>query len=182
MTSQTILLAPGDTLTVVAGAAGSTPVPPVVNPPTPGPTPAPAPSGGANQITHRQDWNDSAIHHVPMGWNHELAIEFKTGTVLTTNDLPHIVVTEYNSPTRSRESVLSATPFDFSMAGKRPGAQGAGSTITATFGIGEGGTSGYYPALLPNTTYYLNVRNAPGAAAPGDVCDVSVNLIRAGNL
>lgn len=186
--NQTITLAPGDTLTVVAGAAGSTttPVPPQPNPnPNPNPNqppPPPPPPSGAGRINYRQEWNDSQIHPVPMGPTDELVIEFTTGSVNTTNNLPHIVVTEYGSPPRARESVLSEQAGDFSMTGKRPGAQGAGNTISAHFGIGEGGTGGYYPALEPSKTYYLNMRNAPGAAAPGDVCDVSVNLIKAGNL
>jgi hypothetical protein len=114
--------------------------------------------------------------------NDVIVVQFTTGSLSTTNNLPHITAVEYGSSPSSRQGVLSATPCDFS---PQPviGATSYGNTITSLFAIGSGTGFGYYPVLQPNTTYYVNIKNMPNPNCASNAnCDMSVDLIKASGL
>jgi hypothetical protein len=116
------------------------------------------------------------------GTNDALVVQFTTGNVSTTNNLPNITAVEYGSSPSSRTAVLSATPCDFSQQAT-PGAMSVGNSVTAVFAIGTGSGFGFYPVLTTNTTYYLNIKNSANATcASNGVCEMSVDLIKRGGL
>ncbi|HEX3633602.1 MAG TPA: hypothetical protein VHZ01_13920, partial [Casimicrobiaceae bacterium] len=69
---------------------------------------------------------------------------------------------------------LSTQPCDFGPGMKRFTAAGA-----PAFRMSVSNTPGAYPNLLPNTTYYINIRNndVTGCAATNQACDLyPINL------
>ena len=109
-----------------------------------------------------------------MGPNDATVFQFTTpaATSLATQGLWGV---EYGSPTSPRDSALSATPCDFT-GGSGPGtvmANDSGST-GAWFTVGP--NTKKIAALLPSTTYYLNVKISPNSTCAGTgVCDIDMD-------
>jgi hypothetical protein len=123
------------------------------------------------------NWSNPVTLTTSMGPTDVIVVQFTTGAGTNANQFGNIAGAEYASNTSQRIFALSTNRCDFS-AGLGMGAAGAGTTVTAPFSVGPN-NSGFYPALLPNTVYYLNVKNAenPGCAASG-VCNMYFQLHR----
>jgi hypothetical protein len=132
------------------------------------------------------DWNSPSrmltAQAGGFGSNDAVVVQFTTGANFSpANNLPKVVMAEYVSAPSGRVATLSTQPCDFG-AGLALGATVNGATtITIPFSVGPNST-GYYPALSPNTTYYLNVKNAPGSTCgvTGN-CDMYVDLLKPGS-
>lgn len=118
-----------------------------------------------------------------MGPNDAVIISFTTGNVQSpSNNLPHIVGSEFTSPPSQRIAVLSAQPCDFS-AQEWQGATTAGPTVQIPFTVNNPNNFGYYPILKLNTTYYFNVKNQPSpSCAGGGDCDMAFDLVKPAGL
>jgi hypothetical protein len=116
------------------------------------------------------------------GANDAVVVQFTTGSNNSpSNNLPKLVMAEYVSAPSGRIATLSNQPCDFG-SGLAMGASVNGpTTVTMPFSVGPNNT-GYYPSLAPNTTYYLNVKNAPGATCTGTgACDMYVDMLKPGS-
>lgn len=169
--------------TVVMNCTTSGPTPPT----PPGPIP-PSPPGvisctGFNRtVVVDLTWATPTRQYSSMGVNDAVVVRFTTGSVSTTTSLPRIAGAEYNSAPSTRIARLSATPCDFSTQ-PAAGANIEGNSITAVFAIAPGSGFNYYPILQTNTTYYLNVKNAPDPTCAGTgVCDMFWDLIKPGGV
>lgn len=106
------------------------------------------------------------------GANGALVVQFTTSS---SGGFGRISSAEYGSAPTGKTAVLSTTPCDFGPQ-PLPGATQVGVSITVNYSVGANGT-GYYPELLPNTTYYLNIKNEKdGAQTCFGSCDVAVDL------
>lgn len=164
MTNQAVITLTVDQVVSVLQQQSGSPVPP--SPPI---QPPATPSVPENAIVVVMSW----VSPVPlltsayggMGFNNTLVIQFTTGSVSTTNNLPSIVAVEYVDPPSQRMGTLSREPNNFgfqSFGGtSAPFATAVGNTITLPFAIGdtEGVVLGGYPRLKKNTTYYTNIKN-----------------------
>lgn len=123
----------------------------------------------------------SRLAPITMGANDIVIVQFTTGNVSTTTSLETLSGAEWSSPPSSRIATLSSTPCDFS-AQTAPGANiGPSNSITAKFGLGTGTGFSYYPVLNLNSTFYLNIKNAPSpTCASGGICDLFMDLLKVG--
>lgn len=158
--------------TITCGSGTVTPPPVVVDPP---PVTASC-AGFAQTIALTMNWNaPSTLFSGGMGPNDVLVVQFTTGPNANPNQYGNIVAAEYQSDPSARDFALSTARCDF---GKTLGAGAASTsnTATATFSVGTN-ASGYYAALQPNTTYFLNVRNTAGSTCRSSgVCNMYVQL------
>ncbi len=131
--------------------------------------------------------NPSGVQIVEMDWNNPqrlivgmdaatvVAVRFTTGpNPSPPNNLPHLVAAEYGTSPRNRIATLTTLPGAFWLSLLPPI---DASTVTAPFSVGPNDTH-YYPALEPNTTYYLNIKNAD-QSAPGPAT-IYVDLLKPG--
>jgi hypothetical protein len=82
--------------------------------------------------------------------------------------------TQGNNAGTTHDYTLSTQPCDFGTGLKQLVGSGA-----PTFRLSVSATPGNYPNLLPNTTYYVNVRNndTTGCASTGGFCSLfPINL------
>jgi hypothetical protein len=138
-------------------------------PPATVPTDTPAATGYA------LDWDNPKRLILPMRADDVLIIKMTTGNKDTgPSNLAKLTAAEYVSSPSAREACLSLIPGDFDHP---VGAlKGSGNTVTFPFSVGPNNT-GYYPALAQNTTYYLNIRNAPNCSCRANgVCDMYCDL------
>jgi hypothetical protein len=118
------------------------------------------------------------------GPNDIVVVAFTTGSVASPNNsLPRLVAAEYQSPPSTRIANLSATPCDFG-AQLTQGATTSGTTVTVPFTVANSNNYGYYPILNTNTTYYLNIKNAPSSSctSSGGDCDMAIDLNKPGGI
>jgi len=142
--------------------------------------------GFAKTIVMSMDWAAPTRLYTAsfnnMHYDDAVVVRFTTGNVETTNSLPRIAGAEYQSQPSARVAALSATPCDFDPQ-QTVGAYGQSVSVTMVFAISPGTGFGYYPVLQKNTTYYLNIKNAPNATcASNNVCDMFVDLVKPGGL
>ncbi len=175
--------APNSPLTVIVPAGSA------AGPPNGGGAP---PSGGSgfsgscpgfgNTIVMNMNWANPArlftSSYGAFGPNDVIVVVFTTGNVASPNNsLPRLVAAEYQSPPSTRIAVLSTTACDFS-AQLTQGATTSGTTVTVPFTVANSNNYGFYPILNTNTTYYLNIKNAPSSSctSSGGDCDMAVDL------
>lgn len=191
--TQSITLAPGDSVTVTAAQQGGSP-PPVITPtPVPTPPPTPGPSefptaqecGVAGSVWYREmSWQSPARLYQPMGVFDAIVVKFTTGGTLSTpGQLPRISAAEWNSPPSARIGTLSTKRCDFAQQAKwgaNLGSDAARTTsIQGVFLIG--GNDWYYPSFPPNTDVYLNIKNATDPSC-SQSCEMFVDLVKSGGL
>lgn len=159
--NQTITLAPGDTITIVGGQAGTTtpPVqPPTTNPGTTTGTPAPVGS-----ITIPLDWgNPQRVRTADYGGGGDgdvIVLPFTTPNVDSGNTLCKIDGSENDGPPGDMLAVLSESPGDFDHG---IFTSGPSKSITVDFAVGNGNTFGYAARLEKGKQYFVNVRNMQG--------------------
>lgn len=142
----------------------------------PGPRPPPTCANFSRTIVLSVAWPlPATVLTGAMGPNDVAVVTFTTGAVASPNAYGNIVGAEYQSPPSQRVFALSTLPCDFS-AGLAAGAAGTSNTATVNFTVGANG-SGYYPALQPNTAYYLNVSNAHGSTcSTAGICNMYFQL------
>lgn len=199
MTNTLPITGGGSCVQTLSCAGGGVTPPPVVpqcpSPPGIGPcgvTPPPTPGnivcpGFTKTIVMAMDWaNPTRLYtsqNGNFGPNDALVVTFTTGNGTSAqNSLPRIVVAEYQSSPSTRIAVLSATPCDWS-AQDTQGATTSGTTVTIPFTVNNSFNYAYYPILKLNTTYYLNLKNAPSSSCTASgACDVAVDLNKPGGL
>ncbi|MDQ6621142.1 MAG: hypothetical protein M3Z31_15845 [Pseudomonadota bacterium] len=100
-----------------------------------------------------------------------LVVKFTTGSK---PGFGRITGAEWGSSPTPKTAVLSASPCDFGQQASLYALQ-TGVTVSINFSVGP--NSWGYPALDPNTTYYLNVKNeVDGAATCNGACDIFIDL------
>lgn len=155
-----------------------------VTPPPPGTISCP---GFTKTIVMAMNWANPERMYTAQnggfGQNDALVVTFTTGSATSAqNSLPRVVAAEYQSSPSTRIAVLSATPCDWS-AQDTQGATTSGTTVTIPFTVNNSFNYAYYPILKLNTTYYLNLKNAPSSSCTDSgVCDVAVDLNKPGGL
>jgi hypothetical protein len=160
--------------------------PPVTEPP---PGTEPPPSGsldcrsvldsgvtGRTQVLEMNWSKPQQVRTSGLGPQDAVVVRFTAGSTPST-ELVTISGAEYGSSASGRVAVLSASSCDFSQPPALDwGAVSYGTTVNVYFTVGPN-DSGYYPALLPGTTYYLNVKTDPGASCTASgVCDMFFQL------
>lgn len=165
----------GDTITISIAACPTTP--PVI-PPVGGGT-INCPGFDTTRVITMNWANPTRMYTKDVGGfgpNDITVVQFTTGNgVSQSNNLPKIGGGEWQDPPTPRYAVLSSTPCDFGPQ-PMPGATQSGYTVTVPFALGGGYNYGYYPALLNNTTYYLNVKNGSCAGS----CNMFFELSKPG--
>jgi hypothetical protein len=114
-------------------------------------------------------WPFTQNGSVPMGLLDAAVVKFTTGSAPGNGQIA--MSTSGNNAGTTHDYALSATPCDFTGL-KQYTAAGA-----PTFRFNIGGSTGV--DLLPNTTYYINIRNngVSGCGLTGQTCDIyPVNL------
>jgi len=114
------------------------------------------------------------------GYGTALVTRFTTGANSSPDNYGRLVSAEYQGQNTPRTAMLSDTPCDFTN-GVAVGGLQLGPTVTVLFTVGANSSGNYYPALQPNTTYYLNEKNeafGTSTCAQGDSCNVFVDLIK----
>ena len=129
-------------------------------------------AGYLNTNVFTATWPSTQNGSVPMGPLDAGVVKFTTGSATGNGQL--LLSTAGNNAGTTHDYTLSTQPCDFGPGLKR--LVGAGAP---TFRMTVSNTPGNYPNLLPNTTYYVNVRNndTTGCVANGSTCDLyPVNL------
>ncbi len=130
------------------------------------------------------DWNSPArlftSAHGGFDATDIVVVRFTTGSIASSNNLPHLVAVEYGASPYSRTAYLSGTPCALTNGFGAPGAGPmVGNSITSLFAIAPGFGFGYYPITQKNTTYFLNMVNNGGSGCT-TACDMSVDLLKGG--
>jgi hypothetical protein len=129
-------------------------------------------SGYLNTNVFTTTWPITQNGTVPMGPLDAGVVKFTTGSATGSGNL--LLSTAGNNAGTTHDYTLSTQPCDFGTGIKRYVGAGA-----ITFRMTVSNTPGNYPNLLPNTTYYINVRNndVSGCTATGQTCDLfPINL------
>jgi hypothetical protein len=129
----------------------------------------PGPGGSCTGFTNTRildiDWNNPQVVLTGtsggVGPNDAIVVRFTTGAGANPGFFGNITGAEYTSDPSTRAASLSATMCDFNST-LGFGASSTSNTVTVNFSVGSN-SSGYYPALQPNTTYYYNVKQLPGS-------------------
>ena len=109
---------------------------------------------------------------IPMGPLDAGVVKFTTGSATGNGNIT--LSTSGNNAATTHDFTMSTQPCDFGPGIKRYIGAGA-----LTFRMTVSSTPGNYPNLLPNTTYYINIRNndATGCVSTNSTCDIfPVNL------
>jgi hypothetical protein len=121
-------------------------------------------AGYLNTNVFTAAWPSSQNGSVPMGPLDAGVVKFTTGSVAGTGSIS--LGSGGNNAATTHDYTLSTQPCDFGTGIKRYVGAGA-----ISFRMTVSTTPGNYPNLLPNTTYYINVRNndATGCVANNDL-------------
>lgn len=129
-------------------------------------------AGYLNTNVYTAAWPYNANGTMTLGTLDAGVVKFTTGSATGNGTLT--MSTAGNNAATTHDYTLSTQPCDFGPGLKRFVASGAPQwryTIS--------NTPGNYPSLLPNTTYYVNVRNndTTGCLSTGQTCDLyPINL------
>lgn len=159
---------------------------------TPTPTPTPTPSQDPIVVSNP---DGSRLISIPLFWGppgsgnikvlskdfggfHDkdiIVVKFTT-PAMGSDSVGNISVGEYQSSAISRTGCLSTNPVTFDNALRGQGFFGQpaialANTASVNFRVGSSLTN--YPLLLPNTTYYFNVKNTNGVGG-----NVIIELIK----
>lgn len=139
-------------------------------------------SGYTKTVLLDIDWNAPARLFTTSGGgfdaNDIVVVRFTTGSIASSNNLPHLVAVEYGASPFPRTAYLSGTPCALTNLFGVPGAGPmVGNSITSLFAIAPGFGFSYYPILQKNTTYYLNMVNNGGSGCTTG-CNMSVDLLK----
>jgi len=129
-------------------------------------------SGFTNTIVVDMDWNNQQ-RMLTGGINatDAVVVRFTTGP---NNTSATITGAEFGGQQSPRVGLLSPNSCDFATPPQLGwGASVYGSTVYMPFTVGPGG--GYYGALAPNTTYYVNVKTTGGCTSCGMYFDLHHN-------
>ena len=130
------------------------------------PPPITSCEGFANAIRLTMSWdNPVPLYTGGMGPLDVAVVQFTTGPYENPNGYGNITGAEYQSQPSTRNGVLATAPCSFTPLNM--GAQSISNTSTVNFSVGQN-VSGYYPSLLPNTTYYFNVQQEKGSTCSAD--------------
>lgn len=175
-TPATITLTSQQVDSIIAQQGGSTPIPPTpTGSPDPGPGPGPIDPPSGVRIISLPWANSPNTPTGPISVEQVIAVEVTTGSISSTNNLPFIAASDYNSAPRTRKAVLSYTPGDFdNPIGNAPYATMEGKSITAKFALGTG-TSPGYPQVPLNTRIYLNIKTVD-QSSPDQSAEMFVSL------
>ena len=100
-----------------------------------------------------------------MGVADASVVKFTTGSAQGSGQI--VLSTAGNNAGTTHDYTLSTQPCDFGTGLKSfPGA----GAPTIRFTVSS--TPGTYPKVLPNTTYYINIRNSPVSGVLVDGCDL----------
>lgn len=177
----------------IAAQQGGAPAPTPTPTPVPTPTPPPTPGGDtadhctgfARTVHMRADWANPTrmltASYGGVGANDIIVFEFTTGNGASqANNLPRVAGAEWGSGAANRIYNLSTKPCDFGppyMAFSSHG--GESSAVTVPFTVLTSDPWGFYPVLATSTTYYLNVKVAPGSGCT-TACDMFFDLSKNG--
>jgi hypothetical protein len=128
-------------------------------------------AGYLNTNVYTATWPFSANGTVPMGPLDAGVVKFTTGSSTGNGSIQ--LSTAGNNAATTHDFALSTQACDFTGIKKYTG---SGAPL---FRFTVSSTPGNYPNLLPNTTYYINIRNndVSGCVANGSTCDIfPVNL------
>jgi hypothetical protein len=129
-------------------------------------------AGFLNTNVFTATWPYTANATLLMGVLDAGIVKFTTGSGTGTGLIS--LSTAGNNAATTHDYTLSTQPCDFGPGRKQFVAAGA-----PAFRMTVSNTVGNYPNLLPNTTYYINIRNnaVTGCAATGQPCDIfPINL------
>jgi hypothetical protein len=129
-------------------------------------------SGYLNTNVLTLTWPITQNGTVAMGPLDAGVVKFTTGSATGSGTLG--LSTMGNNAGTTHDFTLSTQPCDFGTGLKQLVGSGA-----PTFRLSVSATPGNYPNVLPNTTYYVNIRNndATGCASTGQTCSLyPVNL------
>jgi hypothetical protein len=133
-------------------------------------------SGFLNTDVTTLNWGSWTANNVlTMGPLDATVVKFTTGPSLTPTIGHYVATAGPNSNASSRHDfTLSATPCDFG-----PGLKRQGNAGSSTIGWAQSDPT-RSPNLLPNTTYYVNIRNTAGSTCGdgtvGNACDLVFSL------
>lgn len=168
------------------GGGGDTPPPPPPPPPGGGPPFSGTCPGFAGTFVSTMNWAAPMriFTGTSFGSNDAWVIQFTTPTNTNTTSVSHFSGAEWTSNLSWRDWVLADHACEFNPANgvQPPTGSGSGSTtVSSFFYVGTPGScpSCYAPVLVPNTTYYLNVRNfQPNPSCAGSSCSMFMDLIK----
>ena len=126
-------------------------------------------AGYLNTNVYTASWPFTANGTVTMGMLDAGVVKFTTGSVTGNGNIS--LSTMGNNAATTHDFTLSTQPCDFGTGIKRYPGAGA-----ITFRMTVSSTPGAYPNLLPNTTYYINVRNndTSGCSVTNDLQGCSI--------
>ena len=128
-------------------------------------------SGYLNTDVLTATWPNTANAILNMGPLDAGVVKFTTGSA--TGNGQATLSSPQQVATTTHDYTLSTQPCDFTGIKQWNGA----GAITMRFNVSN--TPGPYPSLLPNTTYYINIRNndTTGCVAMNSICDLNpINL------
>jgi hypothetical protein len=129
-------------------------------------------AGYLNTNVFTATWPSSQNGSVAMGTLDATVVKFTTGSATGQGSV--LLSTSGNTAGTTHDFTLSTQSCDFGPGLKR--FVGAGAP---TFRFTVSNTPGNYPSLLPNTTYYINIRNndTTGCVSTNDTCNLfPINL------
>lgn len=155
MTNQTIVLKPGDTLTVTTPGTAPPAPGPVIPPPSP-------PSGSFTALPCEIDWPTAGnTHAAPRGWGANVALVIHFRTPATVGDTAILNFQNTGPPYNMRVASLSALPgvnvvTQFPVV---PPIMWAACSQTPTLPLIVGDTKPGWITVQPNTDYYVTAVN-----------------------
>jgi hypothetical protein len=135
--------------------------------------------GATNTIVVDLDWNNpQRMLTGNIASTDAVVVRFTTGSSSASSS--NITGAEFGGQQTARVGVLSNTACDFTTPpqlqwGSAFGSWGAAvysTTVYMPFSIPTPNPGAYYPALAPNTTYYLNVKTTGGCSSCGMYFDL----------
>jgi len=109
-------------------------------------------------------------------------VQFTTGNFDSGSNLLKMAGAEWQDPPTQRTAALSNLPCDFtggSLSSYFATTTTGSTTVTIPFTVNNPNNFGFYPILQKNTTYYLNVKQAPSSGCVS--CNMFIELIKYGN-
>jgi hypothetical protein len=142
-------------------------------------------SVSGNTTTINENWASPTTNvPAPMGPNDAIVVVFTTGSSTSAN-YSRLVAGEWagTNPT-TRIAVLSPNPCDWTNGVPGPNfyTHANNSQLSFYFNVGQPSPNNF-PELSPNTTYYLNVMNAPNpSCAANGACEMFFSLYKGNGL